>query len=223
MIIIVEGPDGSGKSTLASSLEQKLGCRKIYCPGGGNLGQTVRAMCKDPNSDLSRRQIAFLMAASWCGEIDEAKLEETCVMDRGWLSNVAYRQAEFQTLMETNGPATAISDAGLASRLAIAVADVLCQEIRSRSITLVLQVSPWVARERLAERAKSEPAKPDRWDGLGPAFSENLANAYTRMSERYRSTFGSKIYYVDASGDPADVLDQALELIRIASKGSLTH
>ena len=70
--ITVEGPDGSGKSTQARLLAEHLGAIYTREPGGTKLGEKLRNMVLDPNSEaLSDHAEALMIAAARAQHVEE--------------------------------------------------------------------------------------------------------------------------------------------------------
>ena len=75
-------------------------------------------------------------------------------------------------------------------------------------LTLLLQAPPEISMQRLSLRAQSEAL--NRFDLRGREFHEQLAAAYAQLAAR----FPQRICTLDASLNPAQVLDQALRLLQ---------
>lgn len=95
--ITVEGPDGSGKSTQARLLAEHLGAIYTREPGGTKLGEKLRNMVLDPNSEaLSDHAEALMIAAARAQHVEEVVIpaieqDKNVVSDRFIESSVAYQ------------------------------------------------------------------------------------------------------------------------------------
>ena len=95
--ITVEGPDGSGKSTQARLLAEHLGAVYTREPGGTKLGEKLRNMVLNPNSEaLCDHAEALMIAAARAQHVEEVVIpaieqDKNVVSDRFIESSVAYQ------------------------------------------------------------------------------------------------------------------------------------
>lgn len=197
-LITIEGIDGSGKSTLAAALYaeiQRRGARvqALREPGGVQLSERIRALLADPALRIGAATEALLYAAARA-ELVSARLAPLLdagvdvLLDRYVDSSLAYQGAGRELGIERIRAINELASDGLAP-----------------DRTLLLRISPALARERL--RARNE--APDRLEGEQKAFFERVAGAYeaiaTAEPERVRS--------IDATLAPGRVLEQAITAI----------
>jgi dTMP kinase len=197
-LITIEGLDGAGKSTLAAALVGELSrrglpVRRLHEPGGVEVSERIRALVKDPALEVLPRTEALLYAAA------RAQLVEECLapllrdgalvlLDRFLDSSLAYQGA---------GRALGIEQVRAINLFATATV----QPDR----TLLLRISPAVARARQRERA----LEPDRLEREGEQFFATIADAYDELARAEPQ----RIRVIDASRAPERVLGEALGAI----------
>lgn len=103
LLIVFEGPEGAGKSTQLRLLAESLGASganvvAVREPGGTVVGDEIRRILLDPESDIVPRSEALLFMASRAQLVEreiEPALEEGAVVlvDRFFLSTYAYQGA----------------------------------------------------------------------------------------------------------------------------------
>jgi dTMP kinase len=179
-LIALEGIDGCGKSTQAALLADQLHARLTFEPGATPLGTALRQLLLNPDlPDVDARAEALLMAADRAqhtAEVIEPLLAEgtSVVTDRFTGSTLAYqgfgRQLDLTALVALNQLATAGT---------------------SPDVNVLIDVPVEMARARM------EPARADRLEGLGPAFQCRVHEGYRQLAE---SDPGGWVI-VDGTGD----------------------
>ena len=178
MFIVIEGADGTGKSTLAAKLANHLSATLTAEPSYGPIGWWVRQNL----SDLPAATLPYLFAADRAQHVTETiapalAAGEMVVCDRYIPSSVAY-QGQDAIALNTSFPVP--------------------------DLTILLTVSPEVARQRIAAR-----------DALTP-FEERHA---TDLGARYvaaLNALGWRYVMIDASAGVEEVLREAVEAIKHA-------
>ena len=186
-LIALEGIDGSGKSTQAALLDEHLDARLTFEPGATPLGTALRQLLLNPDlPDVDARAEALLMAADRAqhtAEVIEPLLAEgiSVVTDRFTGSTLAYqgfgRQLDLTALVALNQLATAGT---------------------SPDLNVLIDVPVEVA------RARTEPARADRLEGLGQAFQRRVRDGYRQLAG---SDPGAWVI-VDGTGDVAVVAER---------------
>ncbi len=164
-LIALEGIDGCGKSTQAALLAGHLGARLTFEPGATPLGTALRQLLLNPDlPDVDARAEALLMAADRAqhtAELIEPLLASgiSVVTDRFTGSTLAYqgfgRQLDLAALVALNQLATAGT---------------------SPDVNVLIDVPVEVARARM------EPARADRLEGLGQAFQGRVHDGYRQLA-----------------------------------------
>jgi dTMP kinase len=165
-LIALEGIDGCGKSTQAALLAEHLDARLTFEPGATPLGTALRQLLLNPDlPDVDARAEALLMAADRAqhtAEVIEPLLAEgiSVVTDRFTGSTLAYqgfgRQLDLTALVALNQLATAGT---------------------SSDLNVLIDVPVEVA------RARTEPARADRLEGLGQAFQGRVHDGYRQLAQ----------------------------------------
>ena len=148
MFIVIEGADGTGKSTLAAKLANHLGATLTFEPSHGPIGWWVRQNL----SDLSAATLPYLFAADRAQHVTETiapalAAGEMVVCDRYIPSSVAYQGLDAIQLNTT-----------------FPVPD----------LTILLTVSPDVARQRIAARDALTPFEERHAADLGARYVSAL-------------------------------------------------
>src|SRR5216110_2971793 len=101
LLVVFEGAEGAGKSTQLRMLADWLGSRgrdvvAVREPGGTIVGDEIRRILLDPNSDIVPRSEALLFMASRAQLVEREirpALENgaTVLLDRFFLSTYAYQ------------------------------------------------------------------------------------------------------------------------------------
>ena len=206
MFVTLEGIDRSGKTTQAALLTEALGPETLLLrePGGTDAGERIRALLKDPTTDLDPRTELLLFCgarAELCARLVRPALERghDVVCDRFVDSTVAYQGA-------ARGLGT-----DLVERLnEIAIAGSL------PDVTVLLRIDPEGAESRGQQRLAEGGADGiDRFERQGIEFQRLVAAAYDDLASRHPE----RIAVVDAEGGAAEVHARVMEAVgRVASR-----
>jgi dTMP kinase len=198
-LITIEGIDGAGKTTLAQALVDTLRERGIDVtllrePGGVRAAERIRELVKDPESTIGARAEALLYAAARAQLVEEAVQPlldsgANVLLDRFVDSSLAYQGAGRELGIEAVREINEFGTGGL-----------------TPDRTLLLSVDTAVGRTRSSDRAGA----PDRLERQPDAFFHRIADAYSELA---RADPG-RIRVIDASGDPAAVLSDALAALQ---------
>lgn len=191
LLISFEGIDGCGKSTQLARLATRLrlaGVEPLVLrePGGTKLGEQVRSLLLDPaTGDIDAAAEALLYAASRAELVAntiEPGLAEggVVLMDRYVDSSLAYQGAGRGLGVERVLEANLLATRG---RLPVA--------------TILVDVDPAVARERLARGSDA----PDRLEAAGETFFARVHAAYGELAAAHPE----RIHRVDGSQPVDDV------------------
>ena len=194
LFVSFEGIDRSGKTTQARMLVDALGSEAVPVrePGGTPLGERVRDLLKDPQTEIGPHAEALLFAAAraeLCRQVIRPALEagRVVVSDRFLDSSLAYqgdaRGLGVEEVLEMNRWATE----GLVPDL-----------------TIYLAVDPADAARRSGEA--------DRFEDEGLLLQERVRDAYERLVEAEPSRFRR----VDGSRPPDAVHADVLALVGAA-------
>ena len=180
MFISLEGIDGSGKSTQAKLLADELGPETVQVrePGGTAAGERIRELLKDPELELAPLAELLLFCAARAelvSEVIRPALDDgrDVVCDRFSDSSIAYQ--------------------GVARGLGADRVEELCDLATDGlwpDLTLVLQVDPSGAAERISERAA------DRFEGEGLELQRKVVAGYEEAARRHPE----RVHAIDASG-----------------------
>jgi dTMP kinase len=197
-LITIEGIDGAGKTTLAQSLlaalrERGLDATLLREPGGVRAAERIRALVQDPAARLGDRAEALLYAAARAQLVEEALeplLEDgrLVLLDRFVDSSLAYQGGGRKLGIDAIRAINQFGTGGLAP-----------------DRTLLLQITTAVGRGRSDGRA--EPL--DRLERQPDAFFDRVADAYAELA----AAEPGRIRVIDATQEPADVLDAALAAV----------
>lgn len=197
-LITIEGIDGAGKSTLASAVMAALLDRGVQAmllrePGGVRAAERIRELVKDPEATIGARAEALLYAAARAQLVEEAVEPllaggALVLLDRFVDSSLAYQGAGRQLGVDA---VRAINDFGTGGLIP--------------DRTLLLALDPEVGRTRSHERG----TPPDRLERQPDEFFDRVAGAYGELARAEPD----RIRTIDASGDPGEVLGQALNAI----------
>lgn len=165
LFVTFEGIDRSGKTTQARMLSEALGsrCVAVRDPGGTEMGERVRALLKDPTTELDTHSEALLFAAARAelvAQVIRPALSSGAVVvsDRFVDSSVAY-QGEARGLgVEEVARLNEWATGGL-----------------KPDLTFLLSLPPHLAAERGAED--------DRFEGEGPSLQVRVNDAYERLAD----------------------------------------
>jgi dTMP kinase len=202
-LITIEGIDGAGKSTLAAALRtaiERRGARVrlLREPGGVELSERIRSLLADPSQQIGAATEALLYAAARA-ELVRARVRPLLeagtdvLLDRYVDSSLAYQGAGRELGVERIAQVNELATGGLAP-----------------DRTLLLQLSPRLARERLRARLRGQAgSSPDRLEGERTDFFERVAGAYERLAEREPE----RVRTINAALAPERVLELALAAI----------
>ena len=206
MFVTLEGIDRSGKTTQAALLTEALGPETLLLrePGGTEAGERIRALLKDPATDLDPRTELLLFCAAraeLCARLVRPALDQgrDVVCDRFVDSTVAYQGA-------ARGLGT-----DLVERLnEIAIGSCLPH------VTVLLRIDPEGAESRGQQRLAQGGADGiDRFEEQGIEFQRLVAAAYDDLASRHPE----RIAVVDAEGGVAEVHARVMEAVgRVAAR-----
>mmetsp|Transcript_2376 Transcript_2376/g.5639 ORF Transcript_2376/g.5639 Transcript_2376/m.5639 type:complete len:628 (+) Transcript_2376:22-1905(+) len=194
-IIVLEGADGVGKSTLASQLKQSLCANVIKTPPAA-LGQ-LRSHFDAAATEVRR---SFYMLGNYMCASQLRQMAGPVVVDRFWPSSVAYALAcdlrrdpsDFPTLLDM--PRDLVDLLPFGARPVIFLVLELSEEDRAPRVRT--RGVPMTGEEEVLERQSD--------------VRQRLACAYRAL----RLPAGQALEFLDASGDPGDVLLRAQRLIQ---------
>ncbi|MCU0271688.1 MAG: dTMP kinase [Acidimicrobiales bacterium] len=162
--VAFEGVDGAGKSTQARLLAERLGAVLTREPGGTPIGTRIRSLLLDPETvGLSARAEALLMAADRAQHVEALvrpalAAGRPVVTDRYLYSSVAY-QGYGRDL-----------DPDEVRTLSLFAVDGLLPDL-----VVLVELPDEVAEQRFG-------ARPDRFEGEGPAFRRRVAEGYRALA-----------------------------------------
>ncbi len=206
LLISFEGVDGSGKSTQLARLAERLrvaGVEPLLVrePGGTAVGERLRELVLDPaTGDIDPATEALIYAASRA-EVVATVLEpalaagRVVLVDRYVDSSLAYQGA---------GRGLGIDR--------VLEANLLATRGRLPHLTVLVQLDPAAARERLAATGAGE----DRLEQAGSEFFARVHEAYDQLAER----FADRIAHIDGSGSPEEVerlVDAAVQPLLVSA------
>lgn len=191
LLIVFEGPEGAGKSTQLKLLADALGANSadvvaVREPGGTVVGDEIRRILLDPESDIVPRSEALLFMASRAQLVEREirpALEQGAIVlvDRFFLSTYAYQGAGRGLPEDDLRQANAMATSGLVPDL---------------TLLLAIPVEAGLARAR-------ERGQHDRMERAELEFHERVARAFERFAteswQRAHPECGP-IVLVDASG-----------------------
>ena len=206
MFVTLEGIDRSGKTTQAALLTEALGPETLLLrePGGTDVGERVRALLKDPATELDPRTELLLFCAAraeLCARLVRPALDQgrDVVCDRFVDSTVAYQ-----------GAARGLGTDPVERLNEIAIAGCL------PDVTVLLRIDPEDAESRGQQRlAEGGDDGSDRFEGEGIDFQRLVAAAYDDLASRHPE----RIAVVDAEGEVAEVHARVMEAVgRVAAR-----
>jgi dTMP kinase len=204
--IVLEGIDGAGTTTQTARLTAALRARNIPSletrqPSDGPLGMLLRQMLKGRivaagGGAPDWRQLGLLFAADRLDHVQAELLPNLeggrwVVCDRYDYSSIAYQSA---TAVQSGSPAAD----------AVAWLRELNRHAPRPDLTIVLDVSPQVARVRRAARAGS----PEIFDD--DPFQAQLSAFYAQIDAHFA---GDRIEHVDGDGDADSVFAALWRLV----------
>jgi dTMP kinase len=200
VFVTLEGIDRSGKTTQAAMLTEALGPQTLLLrePGGTEAGELVRALLKDPATDLDPRAELLLFCAAraeLCAQLVRPALDQgrDVVCDRFVDSTVAYQ-----------GAARGLGTDLVESVNEIAIAGCL------PDVTVLLRIDPEGAEFRGQQRLAKDGADGiDRFEAQGIEFQRLVAAAYDDLALRHPE----RIAVIDAEGEVAEVHARVMEAV----------
>jgi dTMP kinase len=200
VFVTLEGIDRSGKTTQAAMLTEALGPQTLLLrePGGTEAGELVRALLKDPATDLDPRAELLLFCAAraeLCARLVRPALDQgrDVVCDRFVDSTVAYQ-----------GAARGLGTDLVESVNEIAIAGCL------PDLTVLLRIDPEGAEFRGQQRLAKDGADGiDRFEAQGIEFQRLVAAAYDDLALRHPE----RIAVIDAEGEVAEVHARVMEAV----------
>ena len=202
--ITFEGGEGSGKSTQVKRLEAFLrgeGYEVLLTrePGGTRLAELVRTLLKDELEDppCDRSELLLFLAA-------RAQLVRNVIrpaLERGvWVVSDRFSDSTF---------AYQGYGRGLPLDFLWTANDFACEGL-SPDLTVLLDVSPEVARERMRRREVATNTAADRIELAGEAFHARLREGFLALA----ASDPERIAVVDASGSPDEVWGEVCSLLK---------
>jgi dTMP kinase len=200
--ITFEGGEGCGKSTqvkrLASALEAK-GVKVLLTrePGGTRLSELIRSLLKDESEDppVDRAELLLFLAAraQLVRNVIRPALEAGTwvVSDRFGDSTVAYQGF----------------GRGLPLDFVRSACDFACEGLEP-DLTILLDLDPSVASERMRGREAATNTSADRIERAGEDFHSRLRKGFLEIAAANAPRFA----VLDASGTPDEVFDQVLSI-----------
>jgi dTMP kinase len=213
LLVVFEGAEGAGKSTQLRLLADWLGGRgndvvAVREPGGTIVGDEIRRVLLDPESDIVPRAEALLFMASRAQlverEVRPALHAGTVVLvDRFFLSTYAYQGAGRGLSEDDLRAANAIATNGLVPDL---------------TLLLTLPVSEGLS--RAMQRGEH-----DRMERAELAFHERVAGAFERFAtpewQRAHPECGP-IVLIEGGGTEGAVFARVLETLRTRWPGTFS-
>lgn len=202
--ITLEGGEGCGKSTQAKRLKETLeasGVETVFTrePGGTPLAEEIRRLIKDQDEDApcaASELLLFLAArAQLVRKVIRPALERGAwvVSDRFSDSTFAYqgygRGIDLKLLETANGFA--------------------CDDLKP-DLTLLLDVSPEVARERMRGREAATATEADRIERAGEDFHCRLREGFLELARREKD----RIVIIDANGSVEEVWNEVWKSLK---------
>ena len=192
LFITFEGSEGCGKSTQVELLAQRLRSvghrvRVVREPGGTPIGEEIRHTLKHSQDNVAMTAEAELLLlnasrAQLVREIIRPALAsgEMILCDRFYDSSIAYQSYGRGLDLKM-----------VKAVIAIAVGDT------HPDLTLLLQVPPETAAERLQVRQSTSPPVRDRMEEAGASFFKRVAEGYQAVA----AAEPKRVRPVDASAD----------------------
>ena len=205
MLLVLEGPEGAGKTTQLRLLSEWLVARgrsvvAVREPGGTVLGDEIRRILLDPESDIVPAAEALLFMASRAQLVEKvlrpALATDTIVLlDRFFLSTNAYQGAGRGIREEDIATANRVATSGLRPDL-----------------TLLLDIS---AEEGLARTVRR--GAHDRMEQADGSFHDRVAAAFRHFGTaewQARHPECGPIAVIDARGSKGEVFARVHEVLR---------
>jgi len=205
VLIVFEGPEGAGKSTQLRLLTEWLVSRgrevvAVREPGGTVLGDEIRRILLDPDSDIVPAAEALLFMASRAQLVDRVlrpalAAGSIVLVDRFFLSTYAYQ-----------GAGRGIADGDLVAANRMATADL------TPDLTVLLDLSAEEGLARVARRGAH-----DRIERATNAFHARVAAEFRRFATeewQRRHPECGPIAVVDARGSGGEGFERMHEVLR---------
>ena len=202
--ITFEGGEGCGKSTQVKRLKAALEAEGVEVvltrePGGTWLAEQIRTLIKDQAEDppCDRSELLLFLAA-------RAQLVKTVIrpaLARGaWV--ISDRFSDSTIAYQGYGRGLPLEVIDIANKFA-------CENLKP-DLTLLLEVSPETARERLRGREAATHTAADRIEQAGDEFHSRLSRGFRELAkaEPYR------IKTVDANGTVDEVWGAIWNLVK---------
>lgn len=192
MFIVLEGGEGSGKSTQAARLASSLGALLTREPGGTTIGERIRAILLDPESDIDARTEALLMAAARAEHVAAVirpalDAGRVVVCDRFSGSSLAYQGYGRGLPVDELQCVSAWAAGGVAPDLVV-----------------LLDVPAGEVARRVADR------RPDRFETAGDAFHERVRSGFRELAARAPDIW----VVVDGVGPEPEVAARVLAAVK---------
>lgn len=202
--ITFEGGEGCGKSTQVKRLEAFLrgeGYEVLLTrePGGTRLAELVRSLLKDEHEDppCDRSELLLFLAA-------RAQLVRNVIrpaLERGvWVVSDRFSDSTF---------AYQGYGRGLPLEFLKVANDFACEGLQS-DLTILLDVPPEVACERMRRREAATNTAADRIELAGDAFHARLREGFHSLA----AANPERIAVVDASGSPDEVWSEVCSQLK---------
>jgi dTMP kinase len=205
LFIVFEGPEGAGKSTQLRLLTEWLVARgrevvAVREPGGTVLGDEIRRVLLDPESDIAPPAEALLFMASRAQLVERVlrpalDARSIILVDRFFLSTYAYQ-----------GAGRGIPDADLVAANRMATAGLM------PDLTVLLDLPTEEGLSRVARRGAH-----DRIEQATNAFHARVAAEFRRFTTaewQQQHPECGPIAVVDARGSKGEVFNRIHELLR---------
>jgi dTMP kinase len=200
VFVTLEGIDRSGKTTQAALLRDTLGPGTLLLrePGGTEVGERVRDLLKDPETDLDPRAELLLFCAAraqLCASVIRPALDDgrDVICDRFVDSTAAYQGAARKLGVDLVEGVSQIAIAG-------------CRP----DLTVLLRIDPADAEARGQQRlAAGADDGSDRFEGEGIELQRTVAAAYDELAARH----SDRIRVIDAEGSVEEVHRRVMEAV----------
>jgi dTMP kinase len=199
--IVFEGPEGVGKTTQLRMLSEWLSARgqtvvAVREPGGTPLGDEIRRVLLDPQSDIVPRAESLLFMASRAQLVEREivpalEAGATVLLDRYFLSTYAYQ----------------VAGRGLPHEEIVAANRLATSSLRPE-LTLLLSLPVGDGLARAAKRGG-----PDRMERADAAFHERVARAFADFATaewQAAHPEAGPVVIVNAQGSVKDVFARVL-------------